>query len=93
MVDLQILLDAVDELSLDEVRQLRARLDGREEALKPSALDIEAKIEALHAALNDFWKGIPEEKIEEIITDMNDEYLESGEDFDGHHEQESGNNT
>jgi hypothetical protein len=65
----------IDRLNPDEFRQLRAYVEQHD---KPPATaeDPQAKIAALRAATVDFWEGIPEAEIDEIVEEMNSEYVE-----------------
>lgn len=53
-----------DDLQMGIIRQI-----------KRSPEELEQRVKQLHAALENFWEGCSEEEIEQIIADMNEEYI------------------
>lgn len=66
---------AVDRFSLNELRRLRAYIEGREQQieLRPGTVDMET----LLSALADIRAGMTEEEFAEIERAMNEEYIEA----------------
>lgn len=76
MDSLRDLYRTLDQLNDEELAEVRAYIDRR--SVKPEIADedVQAKIAALRAAVDDFWEGIPQEEIDQIIEDANAEYVE-----------------
>lgn len=74
--DLQGIFRAIDRLNQDQLAQLRAYVEQR--IVQPQITDEtpQEKIAALHAAFAEMREGLTEEELEQIIHDMNYEYIE-----------------
>lgn len=76
MTTLNNLYHQLDSLDRTELQEVRRYIDQRIE--EPSVEDerIEAKVKALQDAVENFWEGVPQEEIDEIVEAMNSEYIE-----------------
>jgi uncharacterized protein YeeX (DUF496 family) len=72
MTDLEAILQAIDTLPEDAVAQVQKHVIERQQQLKA----VEDKIHALDELTASFWEGFSEAEIEQIISDMNSEYIE-----------------
>ena len=66
----------IDRLSPEELQELRAYLDQRIAQPQIADEDVQTKIDALHAALENFWEGLSQDEIDAIVEGMNSEYVE-----------------
>ncbi|MCI0710232.1 MAG: hypothetical protein L0154_08720 [Chloroflexi bacterium] len=76
MTDLQEILHSVEKLSLDDLETLRQRIEERQRRLQTSEIqDAQARVAALHEALEAFREGLSEADLQEIVRAMNVEYV------------------
>ncbi|MEZ4668416.1 MAG: hypothetical protein R3E39_10915 [Anaerolineae bacterium] len=73
MTDLHMILQAIDELPAEAIAQVQQHLQERQQQLKA----IEAKIAALDKIAENFWDGFSDAEVEQIIADINSEYIET----------------
>lgn len=76
MDSLHDLYRTLDRLNEDELAEVRAYIDRRTMRPEIADEDVQAKIAALRAAVDNFWEGMPQEEIDQIIEDANAEYVE-----------------
>ena len=68
---------AINALSLDEIKQLRAYLEQREADLRPGrGKTPEERIRLLHKATAAIREGMTQTQLDEITDAMNTEYIE-----------------
>lgn len=72
MTDLDAILQAIDDLPQEAIEQVQKHVIERQQRLKAA----EAKIKVIHSIIENFWEGFSEEEVEQIIEDMNSEYIE-----------------
>jgi len=72
MTNLEAILEAIDALPQQDIEQVQKHVIERQQQLEA----IEAKIKAIHSIIENFWDGFSEEEVEQIIEDMNSEYIE-----------------
>lgn len=72
MTDLEAILEAIDALPQEDIERVQKHVAERQRQLEVA----ETKIKAIHSIIENFWEGFSEEEIEEIIEDMNSEYIE-----------------
>ncbi|MBN1966796.1 MAG: hypothetical protein JW910_19240 [Anaerolineae bacterium] len=77
MSDLSLLYKTIDELNADQLEATLAYIRQRRAALtrRQTDAETEARINALHAAVADFWEDYSADAIDEIIADMNSEQI------------------
>lgn len=73
MTDLESILQAIDSLPEEAIEQVQKHVVERQQQLKA----VEDKIMALDKLTANFWAGFSEHDIEQIIADMNSEYIET----------------
>lgn len=76
MTTLNNLYHQLDRLDRAELQQLRHYIDQRMETPQVGDEDVQAKVKALQDAVENFWEGVPQEDIDEIVEAMNSEYIE-----------------
>jgi uncharacterized protein YeeX (DUF496 family) len=77
MMTFQDVIKAVDALSPEELRQLRAYIDQREGIDRPvHSLSPEERIRRMKTAAAAIREGMTKEQLDEMIEDMNAEYIE-----------------
>ena len=72
MTDLETILQAIDTLPQSAIEQVQKHVVERQRQLEAA----EAKIKVIHSIIENFWEGFSEEEVEQIIEDMNSEYIE-----------------
>lgn len=75
MLNLQDVKQAIDQFSLEELRELRAYLDGLttgEFPLRAGTMDVDALVEAANA----LREGVSPQVWEEMLQAMNENYIE-----------------
>ncbi len=72
MTDLEAILQAIDTLPEDAIAQVQKHIIERKQQIRV----VEDKINALDKLTASFWEGFSEAEIEQIISDMNSEYIE-----------------
>jgi hypothetical protein len=77
MVDLEMILKAIDELPADELERVKQRVEKRQNvAEKQYALeDVEIWIANLHAAIDAFRADLSDIQMRDIVNDMNIGYV------------------
>ena len=73
MTDLEAILEAIDAMPQQDIEQVQRHVVERQRQLEVA----EAKIKAIHSIIENFWEGFSEEEVEQIIEDMNSEYIET----------------
>ncbi len=76
MTTLNNLYHQLDRLDREELQQVRRYIEQRIEEPTVENESVEAKVKALQVAVENFWEGIPQEEIDEIVEAMNSEYIE-----------------
>ena len=77
MIELEAVLESLNHLNPDELMQVRRRVQMLEQqARAPLDDDVETRIAALNAALDNFWEGFTEEEVDEIVWAMNVEFVD-----------------
>ncbi|MBI1278982.1 MAG: hypothetical protein GC179_12710 [Anaerolineaceae bacterium] len=72
MTDLEAILQAIDALPQADIEQVQKHVIERQQQLEA----VEAKITALNTLVENFWEGFSEAEVEQIIADINSEYVE-----------------
>lgn len=68
---------AIDALSFEEIKQLRAYLEQRETDLQPGrGKTPQERIRLLHEAVTEIREGLTQEELDQLTEDMNSEYIE-----------------
>lgn len=71
------IIQAIKQLTPDELVQIEAAVDARRQEIRQTPPpDSEALISLIHEVFDNFWEGVPESRVDEIINDMNSEYIE-----------------
>ncbi len=72
MTDLQALFTQLDALSPEEFAQVRAYFEQKQviESSKPSPSELEAWMNALDQAIDEFREGLTEKQLEELLLAM-----------------------
>lgn len=65
------LLEAVDQLNPDELRQLQQRITARRQQMSPDEV-----FATLQKAFADIREGLSEEELQDMVDAMNHEYIE-----------------
>jgi len=73
MTDLEAILQAIDSLPQDAIEQVQKHVVERQQRLEA----VETKIAALDSLTANFWEGFSETDVEQIIADINSEYIEA----------------
>lgn len=76
MTTLNNLYHQLNRLDREELQQVRRYIDQRIEEPTVENERIESKVKALQEAVKNFWEGVPQEEIDEIVEAMNSEYIE-----------------
>lgn len=88
MTDLQELYRTIDRLNDEELDQVQKHINQRR--YRPQIdEDPQTKIAQLRSAVETFWQGVPAEKVDDIIEDMNAEYVEPYSDEDWARDEET----
>jgi hypothetical protein len=77
-MDLQTILDAIAQLSTEDLKILRARLGDMERERYQRWMneeDPEVWINDLHSAIAEFREGLTDDRLTEIVNDMNFGYV------------------
>ena len=72
-MNLQTLLDAVDQLPPDELKQLQRHIQQRQRELQETNTDArtaEARIAAMDAAIEQFREGLSEKELSDLLAAM-----------------------
>src|SRR5260221_14013751 len=79
MTELATILQAIDQLGLDQLEQVRRHIEARRSQLeqhKPTRQEGDQKVLALQEAIAEFREGLSEEELAEIAEAMNIEYID-----------------
>src|SRR5262245_43143459 len=78
MMDFQTSLEAIDQLSSEELELVQTKIHELERSLYQERInreDAESWITELHTAIADFRSGLSSESLSEIVNDMNIGYI------------------
>ncbi|MEO8393674.1 MAG: hypothetical protein ABI700_11850 [Chloroflexota bacterium] len=76
MDKLSDLYQAINRLNRDEFRELRTYVNQHVEPPQIVDEDPRTRAAALMAAVENFWEGMSQQEIDEIVAAMNSEYIE-----------------